>query len=185
MQARQRQLGGLHLAQGLSGLAVGSHTFSARAKDAAGNVDPTPATRSWTVEAEPAPTPNREPSENCTTTVSSVSAAQSSVSSAAPGAVVCLADGSYGKLSLNATKAAPGVTLRAANPGQATIAGASLQGARLTLARFVVHRGVTIQPGADRDDGRTQPHHRRRPGDRRLPLLDHHAATTRRSSATS
>ena len=33
-----------------SSLANGSHTFSVRAKDAAGNVDATPATRSWTVD---------------------------------------------------------------------------------------------------------------------------------------
>jgi len=143
----------------LSGLAIGSHTFSARAKDAAGNVDLTPASRSWTVEAEPEPEPGPgpEPSENCTTTVSSVSAAQSSVASAAPGAVVCLADGSYGKVSLEATKAKPGVTLRAAHPGATTIAGASLQGENLTLARFVSTSGVTIQPGAD---GMTVEHNR-------------------------
>jgi hypothetical protein len=34
-------------------VAVGSHTFSVRAKDAAGNVDPSPATASWTVTAPP------------------------------------------------------------------------------------------------------------------------------------
>jgi hypothetical protein len=34
-----------------SGLAVGSHTMSVRATDPAGNTDPTPATRSWTVSA--------------------------------------------------------------------------------------------------------------------------------------
>jgi len=145
--------------KGLSALAIGSHTFSARAKDAAGNVDLTPASRSWTVEAEPEPEPGPgpEPTENCTTTVSSVSAAQSSVASAAPGAVVCLADGSYGKVSLEATKAKPGVTLRAAHPGATTIAGASLQGENLTLARFVSTSGVTIQPGAD---GMTVEHNR-------------------------
>jgi hypothetical protein len=33
-----------------SGLSSGSHTFSVRAKDAAGNVDATPATRTWTVD---------------------------------------------------------------------------------------------------------------------------------------
>jgi uncharacterized repeat protein (TIGR01451 family) len=33
-----------------SGLASGSHTFDVRAKDAAGNVDPTPATYTWTID---------------------------------------------------------------------------------------------------------------------------------------
>jgi hypothetical protein len=33
-----------------SGLGAGSHTFSVRAVDAAGNVDPTPATRTWTID---------------------------------------------------------------------------------------------------------------------------------------
>ncbi|MGN6257817.1 MAG: hypothetical protein ACTHN3_08730 [Solirubrobacterales bacterium] len=145
----------------LSGLTVGGHVFSVRAIDSAGNVDPTPATRSWTVEAEPQPEPEPgptpEPEQTCTTTVSSVSAAQSSVASAAPGAVVCLADGSYGKVTLEASKAKPGVTLRAAHPGKATIAGASLQGENLTLARFVDTQGVTIQPGAD---GMTVEHNR-------------------------
>ncbi len=34
-----------------SGLGDGEHTFATRAKDAAGNVDPTPATQAWTVDA--------------------------------------------------------------------------------------------------------------------------------------
>src|SRR5215213_1951604 len=33
-----------------SSLAAGAHTFAVRATDAAGNVDPTPATRSWTID---------------------------------------------------------------------------------------------------------------------------------------
>lgn len=37
----------------LTGLADGTHTFSVRATDGAGNVDPTPATRTWTVTATP------------------------------------------------------------------------------------------------------------------------------------
>ena len=37
-----------------TGLAPGSHTFEVRATDPAGNVDPTPATRTWTVSGLPA-----------------------------------------------------------------------------------------------------------------------------------
>jgi Right handed beta helix region len=130
-----------------SGLAVGSHTFSARATDTAGNTDATPTTQTWTVEAVAPPPP--PPSDECTSTVSTVSAAQSGVSSASPGSVVCLASGSYGKVALSATKAVPGVTLRAATPGGATIAGASLQGSNLTLARFLSTGSIQIQPGAN------------------------------------
>ena len=36
-----------------SGLADGSHTFEARARDAAGNVDPTPATHTWVIDTAP------------------------------------------------------------------------------------------------------------------------------------
>ena len=39
------------------GLAVGPHTFQVRATDAAGNVDGSPASYSWTIQ-EPAPTPD-------------------------------------------------------------------------------------------------------------------------------
>jgi hypothetical protein len=133
-----------------SGLAIGWHQFSVRAKDAAGNIDLTPARRNWTVRASSPSTPPPEPpATGCTTTVTSTSAAQSAVSSAAVGSVVCLANGTYGKVTLNASKAAPGVTLKAQNPGQATIESASLSGAHLTLARFVIPNGVVIQPGAN------------------------------------
>jgi peptidoglycan/xylan/chitin deacetylase (PgdA/CDA1 family) len=38
-----------------TGLASGSHAFSVRATDAAGNVDPTPATRTWTIDTTAPP----------------------------------------------------------------------------------------------------------------------------------
>jgi len=38
---------------GYSGLTDGSHTFSVRARDAAGNVDPTPVAVTWTVDVTP------------------------------------------------------------------------------------------------------------------------------------
>ena len=131
-----------------SGLALGSHQFSARAIDAAKNVDATPATQSWTVEEEEITSEPPAPDEECTSVVTTVSAAQSAVSSASPGAVVCLADGSYGALALNASKAAPGVVMRAEHPGKAILASATLTGTRLTLARFDVNGEVTIEPGS-------------------------------------
>ncbi len=65
----------------LSGLAVGSHTFSVQATDAAGNVDSTPATRTWTVAAEE---PDPDPSSGCVagaTNATTASALTSAVSS--------------------------------------------------------------------------------------------------------
>ncbi len=84
----------------------------------------------------------------CTTSVSSLSAAQSAADASAPGSIVCLADGSYDELRLDADKDRPGVTVRAENPGKARIAGANLSGANLTLARFNVAGEITIEPGS-------------------------------------
>jgi hypothetical protein len=44
-----------------SQLAAGAHTFSVRAYDRAGNVDPTPAARTWTVETQPPAEPEPQP----------------------------------------------------------------------------------------------------------------------------
>jgi hypothetical protein len=94
------------------------------------------------------PPPPTNPPAACTSSVTSVSAAQSAVSSAAPGAVVCLTDGTYGKVSLSGSKAAPGVTLRAANPGAATIDGADISGTGLTIAYFNTTDEIEVQEGS-------------------------------------
>jgi hypothetical protein len=73
-----------------------------------------------------------------------VSQAQSAVSSATPGSIVCLANGTYGALKLSATKASPGVTLQAQNAGGATIGGVDMSGAFLTLHGFVINGSVEI-----------------------------------------
>ncbi len=78
------------------GLALGSHSFSVKATDAAGNPDTTPATRSWTVETEVTG------SGGCTQTLASGANLSTAVSNAASGAVICLGSGSY---SINVTKA--------------------------------------------------------------------------------
>jgi hypothetical protein len=78
-----------------------------------------------------------------------VSAAATAVGSAAVGSTVCLADGRYGRLILTGAKAAPGVVVRAENPGGATIAGATLAGSNVTLAQFRIEDGVVeIEPSA-------------------------------------
>ena len=129
-----------------SGIAVGTHDFSVRASDGAGNTDATPATRSWTVTATTPP----PPASGCTSTVASVSAAQTALGSAAVGSVICLADGTYGGISLSSSKAAPGVTLRAANPGSATIGSVQLSGSGYTISRFIINGGVTMARNTDR-----------------------------------
>ncbi len=51
----------------LSGLAMGPHSLEVRAKDAAGNVDPSPATRKWTVALPPGQPTVELPADNSVT----------------------------------------------------------------------------------------------------------------------
>ena len=53
LHARRWSPGGVHSPKAYSGLAEGAHTFTVRATDPAGNPDPTPASRTWTVETTP------------------------------------------------------------------------------------------------------------------------------------
>lgn len=96
-----------------NGLSAAEHTFGVRAVDQAGNVDPTPATRSWTVssaEAEPEAPPPPPVSSGAADLFLSATGSDSAACSAAapcksldrayqvaaPGDVVELAAGSYG-----------------------------------------------------------------------------------------
>jgi len=73
---------------------------------------------------------------------------QDAVENAGDGDVVCLADGSYGKLELGDAGTGPArVTVRPAHPGKATLAGAELGRSKLTLARFVVTDSIDVEPG--------------------------------------
>jgi hypothetical protein len=84
----------------------------------------------------------------CSARVSSLSEAEATAGSAPSGSVICLKNGSYEELKLDADKTGPGVTVRAANPGKATIAGANLSGTDLTLSHFKVAGEITIEPGS-------------------------------------
>jgi hypothetical protein len=84
----------------------------------------------------------------CDVAVADLDALRSAVSAASPGSSICLRDGEYGLLHLDAQKSGADVTVRAENPGQATIAGADLSGSHLALAEFDVSGEITIEPGS-------------------------------------
>jgi hypothetical protein len=82
-----------------AGLSEGTHTFSVRATDAAGNTDATPATRSWTVSTAPPPDttpPNTAIDSGPSGTVSSTSASFTFSSTEAGSTFECKLDsGAY------------------------------------------------------------------------------------------
>jgi Right handed beta helix region len=84
----------------------------------------------------------------CDATLASLEALRAQTAEAGPGAVLCLRNGSYGELRLAVTSSGAGVTVRAAHPGEATIAGATLRGSHLVLAHFDVNGEITIEPGS-------------------------------------
>ena len=86
--------------------------------------------------------------EGCTLVRNTLSALEAAVEGAPPGAVICLADGSYGKLELHgATAGATPVVVRAEHAGKATLDGADLDRSKLTLARFAVSEEIEVEPG--------------------------------------
>ena len=64
-----------------SGLAQGDHTFSVRATDAAGNTDPSPATRSWTIDLPPDTTIDSGPDDPTASATASFSFSSSDAGS--------------------------------------------------------------------------------------------------------
>jgi hypothetical protein len=91
--------------------------------------------------------PQRRVIHPCTVTLPDVGAVAATAASAVPGSVICLAPGSYGKLTLSGHPAGEVIVQPA---GIATIAGASISGGNLTLEGFnVVGDEVTVQPGSD------------------------------------
>jgi hypothetical protein len=84
----------------------------------------------------------------CDRTLGNLNELRSQTAKAAAGSVICLRDGSYGELDLEREGSGADVTVRAANPGGATIAGADLSGSHLALAEFDVDGKVTVEPGS-------------------------------------
>src|ERR1044072_3793738 len=105
-----------------SSLSLGSHQFSVRAKDAAGNVDATPATQGWTVEATPPPPPPADTTAPAPSDTSRPSATTTSTSASfglsateAGSSFECKLD-SAGWAGCTTPKAYSGLTLRARPP---------------------------------------------------------------------
>ncbi len=84
----------------------------------------------------------------CSHIYSSLEEIEGAVAKAVPHAVICLEDGDFGKLSLDAGARPTRVTVRAKHPAGATIEGAELAGDNLTLAGFVSTEGIQVMPGA-------------------------------------
>jgi hypothetical protein len=84
----------------------------------------------------------------CARTVASAGAAADAVRSAKGGDTICLADGTYERIELDARPKQPGVVLRAQHPGRATVAGVAMAGRNLTVAQLALTHAATVMPGS-------------------------------------
>jgi hypothetical protein len=138
-----------------SALADGAHTFQVRAEDLAGNIDGTPASRTWTVTTPQAPpeepaTPPTPPSTGAADLFLATSGSDSAACSAstpcktlnrayqvaAPGDVVQLAAGSYGDQAIQrntALTSSEDVVFRPASGAGVTLGTVTLYGSHVTL----------------------------------------------------
>jgi hypothetical protein len=89
--------------------------------------------------------PGAASAATCTTTVSTVATAESAVAAASAGDTVCLADGTYGRITLNATPSSPGVTLTAQHSGAASVGGVDLYGSHLTVSNLELTDSADIK----------------------------------------
>ena len=132
-------LAGCTAPKSYSSLGVGAHIFSVKATDAAGNTDPSPATREWTV-VEP------QPPVECTTNLLPGANVAEAISSAAGGAMICL-EGNYGPISISGVHKSPPVTIRSSPNGRALVDGISLTDpSGLRFMALDITGGTTITP---------------------------------------
>jgi len=82
----------------------------------------------------------------CDTIATSTEDITSALSGAKPGEVICVADGTYPEIELTANVPGEGVEVRAENPGQAKIEGATISGEGITFARFFVDGEIVVEP---------------------------------------
>lgn len=84
----------------------------------------------------------------CGAVVNSTAAVQTAINAAKNGDVICMADGTYGKLSVS-SPAGKQVVVQAEHPGQATIAGATVDGrGGVIVARFRMTGTFTAAVGS-------------------------------------
>jgi hypothetical protein len=90
--------------------------------------------------------PAASPDPGCDVLATSTEDVTSALEHAAPGEVLCVADGTYPEVDLEGGFPGAGVEVRAEHPGGATIEGATIAGVGITLGRFDIQGEVVIEP---------------------------------------
>ncbi len=137
--ARRRRVRELHREPELHRPRQGAHTLAVRAIDSAGNVDASPASRSWTVDTV---APDTTIASGPTGTVASTSAAFTFTATESPVTYQCSLDGA------RVSRAAPRARPSPASPGRPHPRGAGrgLRRQRRRLAREPLVDGATPPP---------------------------------------